>query len=150
MDEYVEIPGYPGYKINRNGDCIGPYKKILKPCITNQGYLVYCLHGIIGQIIMKVHRLVALTFIPNPQGLATVNHKDENKKNNCVDNLEWMSAAENIRRTSRVVNGKCYHLNKKGWQVSYAIEGKQHKKGFKDEEDAQFYVSLLKAIYPRF
>lgn len=38
-----------------------------------------------------VHRLVAMAFIPNPQQFPCINHKDENKSNNCVDNLEWCS-----------------------------------------------------------
>ena len=42
-----------------------------------------------------IHRLVAETFIPNPENLHQINHKDENKQNNCVDNLEWCSAKYN-------------------------------------------------------
>lgn len=42
-----------------------------------------------------IHRLVAETFIPNPKNLRCVNHKDENKQNNCVDNLEWCSIKYN-------------------------------------------------------
>ena len=44
----------------------------------------------------NVHRLVARAYIPNPQGLGVVNHKDKNPANNHVDNLEWMTQAENV------------------------------------------------------
>lgn len=46
---------------------------------------------------MYVHRLVAEAFIPNPLGLKTVNHKDENKLNNAVANLAWMTQGDNAR-----------------------------------------------------
>ena len=149
MDEYVEIPGYPGYKINRNGDCIGSYGRILKRNYNGRYYdYHFSINGKAYHLL--VHRLVALTFIPNPEGLETVDHINEDKADNCVENLRWMSRAENMRRASVVVNAKNYYPNKGGFQVQYRIGTEPHNKRFKDEEDAQFYVSLLKAIYPRF
>lgn len=56
---------------------------------------------------IKIHRLVASTFIPNPQNLPQINHKDGNKGNNHVDNLEWCSAKYNMAH-SRVVLGNKY------------------------------------------
>ena len=49
----------------------------------------------------KVHRLVAQAFIPNPNGFKEVNHKDENKDNNCVDNLEWCDTPYNCNYGTR-------------------------------------------------
>ena len=47
--------------------------------------------------MMMIHRLVALAFLENPDGLEFVNHKDENKANNHVDNLEWCSREYNAQ-----------------------------------------------------
>ena len=82
----------PNYYISRQGN-IYSLKQKLNPIITVYGYLVVS----INNIQRRIHRLVAQTFLPNPENKSQVNHKDGNKKNNHIDNLEWCSAGENIR-----------------------------------------------------
>lgn len=57
----------------------------VKQTKRNDGYLQF---GCNGKMV-KSHRFIASCFIPNPQNLPCINHKDENKTNNCVENLEW-------------------------------------------------------------
>ncbi len=71
--------------------------KILKPLFTPQGYLKVTLRNSDKEKTRRLHRLVAETFIPNPENKPEVNHKDGNKFNNCVDNLEWNTDTENKR-----------------------------------------------------
>lgn len=70
-------------------------ERILHPCVTSLGYanVVLCKNGV--HLNACVHRLVARAFIPNPMCLKEVNHKDENKLNNRVENLEWCDRAYN-------------------------------------------------------
>lgn len=72
-------------------------EKVLKPKKHNKGYLqVQLMKGDMNKMF-TIHRLVAQAFIPNPDNLPFVNHKDENKTNNCVDNLEWCDRLYNVR-----------------------------------------------------
>lgn len=70
--------------------------KILSPSIGSCGYYVIGLNANNKPKTCLVHRLVAQAFIPNPQNLECVNHKDENKLNNNVNNLEWCTKKYNI------------------------------------------------------
>ena len=95
---------------NQYGEHVGRYKgRILKPGKNNDGYLyVHLCCQCIGKTF-SVHRLVAEAFIPNPDNLPEVNHKDEDKTNNTVwinpdgtvdfekSNLEWVSHIQNMR-----------------------------------------------------
>lgn len=93
-----DIKGFEGiYAITSCGR-VWSYRNemFLKPKITKDGYLrvKLCKNGKMKHI--GVHRLVAEAYLPNPNNLPQVNHKDENKKNNCLQNLEWCDASYNI------------------------------------------------------
>lgn len=110
-EEWRDIPGFEGlYKVSNTGKVKSlerkvKYKngaihivneKILKYQKDRYGYLqlILCKEGI--QKNMKVHRLVASAFIPNPNNLPEVNHKDENTSNNNVENLEYCDRIYNV------------------------------------------------------
>lgn len=76
------------------------FEKILKQFYKNGYYFVTLVKNKI-HISYLVHRLVAQAFIDNPDNLPQVNHKDENKLNNSVDNLEWCDASYNINYGNR-------------------------------------------------
>ena len=71
-------------------------EKILKPEIIKGGYLRVVLMKDSKYKHFSVHRIVAQLFIPNPENKPEVNHKDGNKQNNFVENLEWVTSKENI------------------------------------------------------
>ena len=88
--------------------------RILKPMKDNNGYLKVKLCKDGKEKAFTVHRLVAEAFLPNPHNYPCVNHKDENKQNNNVSNLEWCSAQYNNTYGTRIervaektTNGKC-------------------------------------------
>lgn len=71
--------------------------KYLKPFISPSGYQLVDIHHNGRGHTLQLHRIVAGMFIPNPDNLPTVNHKDGDKSNNRVSNLEWMSITDNVR-----------------------------------------------------
>lgn len=96
MDEFKEYLN-TGYHVSPDGRVIGPRKKILSPSLNNKGYLGIGI-SIKGKVTRKmIHRIVAETFLPNPNNYPVVNHIDGNILNNDIDNLEWCTQSHNLK-----------------------------------------------------
>jgi hypothetical protein len=95
---WKDVEGYEGlYLVSNDGRVRGTKsKKELKYNYTYNGYRRVKLYRDAKGKTFMVHRLVANAFIANPQNKAQVNHKDGNKQNNTVGNLEWVTQAENL------------------------------------------------------
>ena len=102
---WCPIKGYEGlYEVSDKGRVRSlkfGKERILKTGRNQQGYLVVCLCKNGERETYRIHRLVAKTFIHNPDNLPEVNHKDEDKENNSVHNLEWCDRKYNINFGTR-------------------------------------------------
>lgn len=107
---WKDIEGYEGYYqvsncgrvksvfriiIRRNGTPFSVNEIILKPSKSQDGYLCVSMRKNFKAKGTSIHRLVAQAFISNPLKLPEINHKDENKENNKMDNLEWCTRSYN-------------------------------------------------------
>ena len=104
MIEMKAIPSYPGYYVTKTGEIYSELRGKLekrKTTISKFGYERVALYQNKKHHIIAVHRLVAMAYIPNKNNYPTVNHKNENKLDNNVENLEWCSYGYNINYGSR-------------------------------------------------
>lgn len=102
MEMWKSLKYNEKYLISSEGKIKSLYtNKLIKPFIMEKGYVEVSLWINNKRKTYRVHRLVAETFIPNPDKLPEINHKDENKQNNSVDNLEWCTSKYNHDYGSR-------------------------------------------------
>jgi hypothetical protein len=120
---WVNIPQYPSYQISnyvqikslsktvnsKNGSKRITKEKILKLNKRSDGYITIQFGKKCQPLY--VHRLMAIIFIPNPLNKPCVNHKDGNKQNNNINNLEWVTYSENERHSMNVLGKKRKKIN---------------------------------------
>lgn len=117
-----KIKNYDNYYIYDNGDVFNiKTKKMLDGSIGKNGYKYYRLSKENTKKMFYAHRLVAEYFIDNFDNLPVVNHKDGNKLNNNVDNLEWVSYSENMEHFHSTI--KKNSKNKKIQKYNGDLEG---------------------------
>ena len=160
--EWRPIEGYEGlYEVSNTGRVrsVDRYDnrncfrkgKVLSPAKDKNGYLKVVLNCNGKCKTINVHRLVAQEFIPNPDNLPMVNHKDEDKSNNNVINLEWCDVKYNLsygtarirERDTKIKNGWWTGLSKKEYRKEYR-EKNREKIREKQREYAQKYYQKNK------
>lgn len=100
---WMDIPGYPSYKVSNHGRVAsfrGKTSKLLRPSLSRYGYLQVSIisgekFGTGKKSTVAVHRLVALAFIPNPNNKPCIDHRSTIKTDNRPENLHWVSYKEN-------------------------------------------------------
>ena len=116
MTEFKQIKSHPNYKISTTGRVINKngHEKVLDNH-SKDGYLKVNLYKDGIGSSKRVHRLVAEAFIPNPDNKPDVNHKNGNKHDNRVDNLEWVTKSENMKHAYQtgLVKPSCSMTGKK-------------------------------------
>ena len=132
VETWITIKDHPLYSVSNLGMIKNnKTEKVLKPYTVggkNNQYAVVDLYPIKH---VKVHRIVALHFIPNPEEKREVNHKDGDHFNNKVDNLEWVTGSEN-----------CFHAYRVLHRKKYIGDENVHSKKVVRVEDGMVFVSL--------
>lgn len=102
-EQFKKIKGYSHYRIYSNGRIYSEFvNRYITPTEDSSHYLQNTLVDDNGnRKTIKTHRLVAIAFLPNPENLPDVNHRDFNRKNNSVTNLEWCTAEYNVQYTAK-------------------------------------------------
>jgi len=101
----MEINGYPNYLIYDDGRVYNKkFKRFLKPCINNWGYekVILSKNGVTKTL--KIHRLVALHFIDNPENKPEVDHINDIRHDNRIQNLQWLTKKENMDKKKTKTN----------------------------------------------
>ena len=146
--EWRDVVGFEGeYKVSDTGLVYSnKTNKVLKPLISNG----YC-KIMFGRKTYRIHRLVAKAFIPNPNNYTCINHKNGNKKDNRIENLEWCNHSMNLihayqnelnrneKPVERLYNGKVVEIyrsaaeaERKGFQrrlIAKCCKGKRKSHG---------------------
>lgn len=145
MEKYIDLKGFEGlYQISDLGN-IKNRKFVMKQQLDRHGYKYICLTKNNIQKKFKVHRLVLETFVGDGSNLVC-NHKDKNRINNNLENLEWVTIRDNnIHKFKDKTNHVGVNLKNGKWYARVQIDGKRKELGyFRNIDDAiQIRCSFL-------
>ena len=145
------IPGFPNYQITREGRVKNILTNTyLKPWILNSGYymIMLCNNPIRKKI--TIHRLVGISFIPNPDNLPEIDHINNDKLDNRVENLRWVTRSENSmnKKAYNILNEKFIYYNEKAIKKYYIyIKRCNVYKRFETFQEAIDYRDSVKEQY---
>jgi len=148
----TSIEGFSRYLIYENGDVYSKYlKRNMTTTADNTGYVRLHLRNDKGETkMMLLHRLVALAYIPNPENKPLIDHIDQNKSNNNINNLRWATNSENQQNVKQTYKnnklGEKYistfyskRRNRNYYLFEKTINGVKHSKQFTTLEQAITY-----------
>lgn len=121
--DVLDIPGYNGYTVSRGGTVYSKSGKPMRKHETKKGYYRVRVYVNGGKKWLHIHQAVARAFIQNPENLPCINHKDENKKNNAVENLEWCTQAYNLGYGTKPQKTAAANQRTKGHKVVLSKDG---------------------------
>jgi len=149
----MEIQNYPNYLIYNDGRVFSKKnKRFLNPYKTKLGYLHIDLFNEEGRKVLKVHRLVAMHYIPNPENKPQVDHINRIRDDNRVENLRFVSNLENCNNTGEFSHNKSGYkniffknekINKQKWIFSKKYNRKKTWKRFYTLSDALCYKYIF-------
>lgn len=142
-----QIKNYEHYTLKFDGTITNKQGRVLKPYFAMDGYLRICLRKDGIQRHFSIHRLIAEHFIANPDNLEQIDHIDNNKLNNSIQNLRWITRSDN-NHNSHTRKGYYYDKQNKKWRAQIKIENiRKHLGYFKTEEEARTAYEAASAKY---
>jgi hypothetical protein len=158
-ETWKKVDGYENYEISNYGNLrsldnvvhfirIGkPHTVFKKGMLRNKemcknGYVRYSLCVGNKKVQFSAHRLVAKAFIPNPKNKPDINHKDSNRGNNFVGNLEWATEKENIQHALKL--GRYDHTRKKGEEHHMSVLTKEKVLNIREDRKSLTFREIAK------
>ena len=145
----MEIIDYPNYLIYDDGRVWSKTtKKFKEHTLNDSGYSTTQLWCKNKSKLWRVHRLIAIHYIPNPDNLPCVNHKNCIRDDNSINNLEWVTHEENCQSKNTTSNKGCVALRTdkhrtKPWRAMINIYSKVYTKHFKTEAEGRDWLDSI-------